>query len=53
MMRGVGQEGGVQDILATLRGNMDVGDIAQACCGALWSLSVIGESRIYAMMACA
>ena len=38
----IGEEGGVQDVLATLRDNLDNGDIAQACCGALWSLAVCG-----------
>ncbi len=38
----LGLEGGVQDILAALRGNLENSAISQACCGALWSLAVNG-----------
>lgn len=39
----MGKEGGVQDVLATLRDNSDTPDIATTCCHALWSLCVSGQ----------
>lgn len=38
----IGQDGGVQDVLAALRAFPNNGGIVTNCCGALWSLAVTG-----------
>jgi len=40
----LGQVGGIQDVLATLRSFPASSEIASNCIAALWNLSVIGES---------
>ena len=39
----IGEDGGVQDILAALRAFPNNGGIVTNCCGALWSLAVNGQ----------
>lgn len=41
----LGAEGGIQDVLAIMRGLSNQSTIVASCCTALWSLSIIGQSH--------
>jgi len=46
----IGQLGGVQDILSTMRQFTSHADICADCCGAIWSLAVNGLSLRHAIV---